>query len=467
MFLETLSKVFNTFGAPVFVPIVIFIISKILHVKTKKAFYSALYAGVGLEGFTLLLNSFTPIISPVVTQMVTGTGIKLPVFDVGWQSAAIVGYSTQAGMIYLVVALALQTILFVVKWTDVFQPGDLWNNYSYMVWGSMIYASSKNMMLALACMIVLNLYSLLTAELIANRWSNYYNYPNCTIIAMHNIEPAIFAVAIDPLLNKLGLNKVKLNPENLQRKLGFFGEPIALGLLLGILIGILGNIHALNHLKSWGQIATVGIATSAIMAIFPKIAGIFAQAFLPLTEAARKSAMKDGKGRKWFLGVNDATGYGEPATLISGIILIPVMVVIAMILPGNRTLPVVDLIAIPFMVEGIVCLVNGNILKVIITGVIWFTLGLFMCSYTAPLFTSIAATSGVTLPVGALMVTSFNVIGKPIYGLIFLAFLSKSPILIAAVVIIYLVLWYLFRKNKTAIYDYLEKNAMKNEAIEE
>ena len=177
--------------------------------------------------------------------------------------------------------------------------------------------------------------------------------------------------------------------------------------------------------------------------------------------------MKDGKGRKWFLGVNDATGYGEPATLISGIILIPIMVVIAMILPGNRTLPVVDLIAIPFMVEGIVCLVNGNILKVIITGIIWFTLGLYMCTYTAPLFISIAATSGVTLPAGALMVTSFNIIGKPIFGLIFLAFLSKSPILIAAVVIIYLVLWFLFRKNKTAIYDYLEKNALKNEAIED
>lgn len=467
MFLETLSKVFSTFGAPVFVPVVIFIISKILHVKTKKAFYSALYAGVGLEGFTLLLNSFTPIISPVVTQMVKGTGIQLPVFDVGWQSAAIVGYSTQAGMIYLGVALALQTILFLVKWTDVFQPGDLWNNYSYMVWGSMIYASSKNMMLALACMIVLNLYSLLTAELIANRWSNYYKYPNCTIIAMHNIEPAIFAVAIDPVLNLFGLNKVKLNPDTLQRKLGFFGEPIALGLMLGVLIGILGNIHALNLLKSWGQIATVGIATSAIMAIFPKIAGLFAQAFLPLTEAARKSATKDGNGRKWFLGVNDATGYGEPATLISGIILIPIMVVIAMILPANRTLPVVDLIAIPFMVEGIVCLVNGNILKVIITGVIWFTLGLYMCSYTAPLFTSIAATSGVNLPAGALLVTSFNVIGKPIMGLVFLAFLSKSPILIAIVVVIYFVLWFLFRKNKTAIYDYLEKNALKNEAIEE
>lgn len=462
MFLQALKEIFQTFGSPVFVPVIIFVIAKILKVNTKKAFFSALYAGVGLEGFTLLLNAFTPIITPVVKSMVENTGIQLPVFDVGWQATALVAYSTEAGMVFLGVGLLVQTVLFVAKWTDVFQPGDLWNNYSYMVWGSMVYLATQNILLSLGCMILLNMYSLLIAEILAKRWSNYYNYPNCTIIAMHNIEVAIFTVLFDPLLNSLGLNKIKLSPEQLQKKLGFFGEPVSLGLLLGIFIGIMGNFKSLNTLPAWGQVMTMGIATSAIMAIFPRVAGLFAQAFLPITEAARKAVKKDSKARQWYLGVNDATGYGEPATLISGIILIPVMVFLAIVLPGNQVLPVVDLLALPFMVQGIVPLVNGNIFKVLITGAIWFSAGLYMCTYTAPMFTEICASVGVHLPVGALLITSFNILGKPLMGLVFLAFLSQSPILIAIAVGVYLMAYLTFRKNKESIYNYLDQNALKN-----
>lgn len=468
MFFRDLKYLFDTFGAPVFVPIIIFVISKILKVTTKKSFFSALYVGVGLEGFSLLINSFTPIITPIVKQMVNSTGIDLPVFDIGWQATALVAYSTNVGIMFLCVGLVLQICLFLLKWTDVFQPSDLWNNYSYMVWGSMAYVVTKSMSLALGLMIFLNLVSLLIAEIMANRWSNYYHYPNCTIISLHNIEPAIFAVILDPVLNKLGLNKIRLNPEGLKKKLGFLGEPVSLGLLLGLLIGILGNISRINTIAGWGQITITGVATAAIMAIFPKVADIFAQAFLPISEAASKAVKgESGSKRKWFLGVNDAAGYGEPATLISGTILIPIMVVIAMILPGNKTLPVVDLVALPFMVEGIVCLVNGNILKVLITGVIWFSIGLLMCTHTAPLFTQIAASVGIKLPVGALLITSFNILGKPLVGLIFMAFLTKSPILIGICIIVYLIVYFLFKKNKNAVYDYLEKTAAKNEYVKE
>src|SRR5699024_1210440 len=174
-----------------------------LKVKTAKAFSAGLYAGVGLTGFTLIINSYTPIISNVVQKMVDQTGINLPVFDVGWQSTSIVAYATDIGMIYIVVALLLQTGLFFIKWTDVFQPSDLWNNYSYMVWGSMVYLLTGNIWLGLGIMVLTNLYSLLISDLLARRWSSFYGYPRSTIIALHNIEPTIFGIIMDPLWNKL------------------------------------------------------------------------------------------------------------------------------------------------------------------------------------------------------------------------------------------------------------------------
>lgn len=461
--LEFMKSIIDTFGSAIIVPIIIFIIAKIFKVTTKKSFLSAVYAGVALQGFTLILNSFTPIITPVINRMVEGTGVNLPVFDVGWQATSLVAFSTSAGMIYLGLGILLQTILFLIKWTDVFQPSDLWNNYSYMVWGAMVIGVTGNFPLGIGCMVLLNLYSLLISELVAKRWSSYYRYPNCTIIAMHNVEASVFAVFADPIYNKLGLNKIKLNPKELEKKLGFLGEPITLGLFLGMFIGILGNMTRITTMEAWGEIMKVGISTSAVMAIFPKVASMFAQAFAPITEAARKIMQKAGN-REWYIAVNDAVGYGEPATLISGLILIPIMLVVAMILPGNKVLPVVDLLAIPYMVQGLVAIHNGNIPKVLVSGIIWFGLGLYICTSTAPLFTDMATGIGVAIPAGAMLITSFNILGKPLMGLVFFAFLSSNPIYIGLAVVSYFILWALFRKNKTSILDYLEKQALKNVA---
>lgn len=142
--LEILNNIFNIFSAPVFVPVILFFIALILRVDTKKAFFSALYAGIGLEGFTLLLNSYVPIVVPVVQKMVTNTGVNLPIFDIGWQAASVVAYSTTVGMIFLGLGIVLQLALFLVRWTDIFQPSDLWNNYSYMAWGPYDIPYNKN-----------------------------------------------------------------------------------------------------------------------------------------------------------------------------------------------------------------------------------------------------------------------------------------------------------------------------------
>ena len=296
---------------------------------------------------------------------------------------------------------------------------------------------------------------------------------------MHNVEPAIFAIAIDPILNLLGLNKVKLNPKSIEKKLGFIGEPMTLGFILGGIIGILGNVGKLTSMAGWGSVFTAAIATAAIMAIFPKIASMFAQAFAPITEAARVF-MKNSGDREWYIAVNDAVGYGEPATLTSGLLLIPIMVVIATVLPGNQVLPVVDLLAIPYMVQGLVAVYKGNMSKILVAGVIWFSLGLLMCTYTAPLFTDeatdavleragadVARGAGFAIPAGAAMITSFNILGKPMLGFVFLAFLSGNPLFIGIAVAVYAVAFFIFKTKNAQIVAYLDRQADKNDAANE
>ena len=454
--LELLQNILNSFGAAVVVPIMLFIVALFLKVEPKKAFQSALNAGVGLTGFNLIVNSFVPIITPVINSMVDQTGINLPVLDTGWQATSVIAYSTQIGIIYLVVGLALQVFLFLIKWTDVFMPSDMWNNYSFMVWGSMLYLITNNITISMACMIVQNLYVLLFGELISKRWANYYNFPGTTLTAPHHVSSAPYAILMNWILDKLGAGKINWDPQSIKKKLGFLGEPVTLGLMLGMMIGITGNLSRLNTLDGWGSVFSVGLATAAVMAVFPRVASIFASAFTSLTNASKKTAKGSGKNREWVLSVNDAVGYGEPATLITGLILIPVLVLLAVVLPGNETLPVVDLIALPYCVEMIVCASKGNVFKGIISGIIWFIIGLYVCTFTAPYFTEVAAQVGVAIPEGAMMITSFGILNNPIMAAIFLVFLSENYFLMAGIVVLYFVFYYLFKKNKVKVWDFIE-----------
>jgi galactitol PTS system EIIC component len=457
MFFDTLKAVFDTFGPSVFVPLVIFVIALFLKVTPKKAFMSALSAGVGLMGFSLVIGAYGPIVTPIINSMVENTGVNLPVFDVGWQATSIVAYSTEIGMIFVGMAILLQTILFLVRWTNVFQPGDLWNNYSYMVWGSMVYLLTKNIWLGFAVMVMQMLYTQLFAEMIQKRWSKYYQYPNCTLASLHTVSITPYAIVMDWVLNKFGLQKVQADPESFRKRLGFIGEPMSLGLFLGLFIGIVGNFTRLNTLAAWGQIFTNGIATSAVMSVFPKISSIFAGSFSAITEASKKS-IKGSKG-EWYLSVNDATGYGESATLITGIMLMPLVLVVAFILPGNRTLPMLDLVAIPYLIQPIIAVSNGNIAKSTISGVIWFAIALLVASATAPLFTEVALSVGIPLASGVALVTSFGILAQPMAVLIFLPFISGNPILIGLVVVAYFVFYFLMKKYKANLHDYLETNA--------
>ncbi len=459
--MQATSEVFATFGSAVFVPVIIYVISLTLGVDSKKAFFSAIYAGIGLTGFAWLINSYIPIIVPAVNALVETTGFDLPIVDIGWQATSVIAYATRAGMMFLGFGLLFQVVLFLTKWTNVFMPGDLWNNYSYMFWGSLVYVATNDIWLAMACMFIQVLYNAIFVEMNSKRWATYYGYPNCVVPAPH-ISPATpFAVAGNWVLNKLGAYKIRWRPEDIRKRIGFLGEPIILGLILGLLIGVLGHLSDIGTLAAWGNIATIAISTSAIMAIFPRVANIFAGAFMPITEAARKRNLKGAKvGDEMYIGINDATGYGEPATLISGIILIPIMLLLCVVLPGNQTLILVDLIAIAFIIQPIVAATNGNIFKTVLLSSIWFSIGLYICTITAPFFTQVYSQFAAEPLQEGMMVTSGMIANKPIMGgLIYLPIMNYKWVGVAVLLAIYFPVYFLWKKNKVKVQDFMETQA--------
>lgn len=471
--LQTFMSIFTTLGDIVVVPIVIFIVALCLRVKAKTAMMSAILVGVGLVGFGWIINAFTPVVTKIVRQMVSITGINLPIVDIGWQTAALVSFHSTVGITFFIVGLILEIVLFLIGYTKVFFATNLWMNWGFMIWGTLAYFVTHNFWLSLGLSIFMMLYVLLTAEVQADRYSAYYKINNGTVGAAHNMENVVPAIILDPLWNLLHFDRIHVTPDSIKNKLGVFGEPTFIGAILGIIIGILGNLKNLNSFVAWGQILKFGIQLSAVMTIFPLVAHLFAQAFKPLTdEITERYSKAESKNvneidsiknkKRWFLAVDDGLGYGEPATIISGTILIPIVILLAFILPGNKTLPVVDLVSIPFMIESIIAVTNGNILKTIANAIVWFSLGLYMCSFIAPIYTQAVAHYGVALPAGAVMIASFNVMCRPLNGLVFLAWISGNPIYIGLTIVIYAGFQVFLRTRRTKIWMYLKKMADKN-----
>ena len=471
--LEALQKFFDVFGAAIVVPVMIFIVSLFLKVSPKRAFFSALRAGVGLTGFGWIISAFTPLVTKYIQQMVDTAGLNLPIVDIGWQTGSLTAFSSSIGLSFFVFFFLFELLLFLFGITRVFVPSNLWNNFGYMIWGTMAYAATGNFILSFAFMVFVLLYSLIMSEVVAERWSEYYRVKNATINSIHNIETLIPALVLDPLWNLIGINKVKLNPESLKTKLGIFGEPMTLGFLLGMIIGILGSLKNLASLEAWGGILGFAMSLAAVMTIFPLITGVFASAFGPLAEAVEKNKKKESEEedgladkKRWFIAVDDGVGFGEPATIIAGLILVPIMVLISLILPGNRALPVVDLIAIPFMIEAMIAVSKGNILKAILNGIVWFSLGLYAASALGPIYTEAVQQYGSVLPAGVVLIMSFNLLAHPLTALVFFAWISGNPLWIGVTIAVYLVSLFFLRTKRESIYAYLRKMADKNSGFE-
>lgn len=460
-FFDTLKLIFDTFANYITVPIIIFIICKIFRTPTKRAFQSAVLVGVGLMGMSFVTTAFGNVLTPLIQRMVEVSGIDKPGLDIGWQAVASVAYSTDLGMMFIGVGLLFQVAVWFLKITDIFMPSDLWNNYSISVWGSFLFLLCGNMPLAFALMFFVNLVTLLIAESVQKRWSTYYGYPGCAMTAPHHNGDAPMYLVLNIVFSKLGFDKIKANPQAIKKKIGFMGEPMYIGLVIGLVLGIVGNVDRLATIEAWGNVAQVAVTCAAVMAIFPRIAGMFAAGFGALTEYSHKTLAKSkyGKDRQFIVAVNDALGYGEAATLTTGLLVIPFAILIAFVLPGNVVIPLMVLPSLPYMVEIPVALSNGNVVKALVMALIVFCAKLLMASYWAEAFTQIAAETGFEAAVEAVASGTFVlgfIMSNCTAGLITMAFLTQNPVIIAAVVAVYVVLFVLFKKNKVRFQDYLE-----------
>ena len=81
---------------------------------------------------------------------------------------------------------------------------------------------------------------------------------------------------------------------------------------------------------------------------------------------------------------------GHPTTLVVSVILIPVILAIAVFLPGNEFLPLASLAGMFYLFPLILPFTKGNVVKTLIIGLIALIIGLYFVTDMAPDFTMAA-----------------------------------------------------------------------------
>lgn len=391
-------------GASVMLPIIIFIVGLVFRVPVKKAIVSGITVGIGMIGINLVINLLTTSVGPAAQAMVERFGLNLTIIDAGWPAVAAGTWAQPIAAVMIPVILIVNMIMLALKWTKTLNI-DIWNYWHMSAAAATGYIVTGNFFFGIFCGIVYTILVQIIADKTAPQLQKYYGLEGISFTTGSAQGYALLGIPIGWVVDRIpGINKLDVKPETIQKRFGIFGEPMIMGIIIGMFLGILGGY-------SFAGILQIGMTMGGVMFLMPRMVKILMEGLIPIQESAQQMLQKRYGDREIYLGMDAALATGSPAALATGLLMVPITLFIAVILPGNRVLPFADLATIPFFAALIVPSRKGNILHSVISLTIVITLALWMATDYAPVITQMAQ-GIVEFPQGAAEISNFDTGGN-------------------------------------------------------
>lgn len=345
-------------GSTVIVPIVLIILGLIFRVGWAKAVRGGVTTGVGLAGLFLVVNLIIEALQPAVQALADRMGVAKAIVDVNWADAGIAwGWPGIGGlMLTIIVVNVLMVVLRLTKtiWTDV------WSYWHGSALAGFVWAITDSVIWGIVAGTVYLVLGAWMSDLTAKRYQEFNDMPGIGVPCGTTVQASLFAIPIVWLLDRIpGLKDWDASPEGIKKRFGLVGEPAILGLLLGIIIGILAGYNVSGMLNLGMQVATM-------MVVLPRMVSIISEGLVPITMSIVQFMRERFKDREIFVAVDCAVLLGHPAVMASAVILFPISVLLAAVLPGVEMLPIASLAVIPFWAGAVVPYTKGNVIKTVI-----------------------------------------------------------------------------------------------------
>ena len=368
-------------GASVMMPIIFTVIGLCIGMKFGQALKSGLYVGVGFVGLGVVTALLTTNFNDPLKAICDLYHLQLNVFDMGWPAAASVAYNTAVGALIIPICLGINVLMLLTKTTSTLNI-DLWNYWHFAFIGAVAYfVMGESLAWGYFAAIVCYIITLVLADITAPKFQKYYDLDGISIPQPFCQSFMPFAVVINKVLDKIpGFSRLDVDAEGLKRKFGVFGEPLLLGVIVGILIGVAAHFDV-------KMVLTLGVTMGAVMELIPRITKLFIDGLKPISVKAQEMVDKRLHGRKVHIGMSPALVIGHPTTLVVSILLIPTVLIISVILPGNQFLPLASLAGMFYLFPIVLPYTKGNVVKTFIIGLVALIFGLYFVTDMAPDFT--------------------------------------------------------------------------------
>lgn len=378
-----LIQYFVDLGPNVVLPILIFLFGMVLGAKPRKAFIAGITVGIGFIGLNLITGLLGDSLGPAAQQMVERFDLSLNTIDVGWPAASAISYGTVLGSLAIPIGIGVNLILLFLGMTKTLMV-DIWNFWHAAFIASLVYIVTNNFSLGIFSMVTYLCLMYLLGDIIAPTIKKFYGFPNITFPHGTSAPGFIVAIPLNWLFDHIpGLKDIEADPESIQKRFGVFGETTVMGLIIGIIMGLLAGYSIKDTLN-------LGITLAAVMLLLPRMVSLLMEGLTPISEAANQFVKKRFPGRELNIGMDSALSVGHPAVLSSSLILVPITIALAFLLPGNKTIPFGDLATITYAVCLMAPVFKGNIIRTVLGGSIYMISILYITSWVAPIVTQAA-----------------------------------------------------------------------------
>lgn len=326
----------------------------------------------------------------------------------------------------------MNVLLLSLRATDTLDV-DIWNYHHMAIVGVLVYFVTDNIFVAVASAAVMAFITFKLSDWTSPLVERFFGIPNVSLPTMSFLSSVIIAYPMNWVLDRIpGVNKISMDLNKAQKYLGIFGESTMLGFILGCIIGGLAKY-------SVGAAFNLGVHMAAVMVLIPKMTSLFVEGLMPISEAATEFTSKRFKNRKFLIGLDAAVVVGDSRVITTALVLIPLTILMAAILPGNRVMPFADLAVITFRIALVVAIARGNVFRSILMGLVVMAAILYAGTLTSPVLTAVATQTG--LDFKGQMISSFASVSMTISFLVYQVFINNLmitvPILLIALGVIY------------------------------
>lgn len=388
-------------GASVMLPIIIFILGVVMKAGVGKSFKAGITIGIGFTGIGLVTGLLANQLGPVAQQMTERLGLNMDIIDIGWPAMSSITWAWSAAGLMIPICLIVNIVLLSLKLTKTMNV-DIWNYWQFAFVGAAVAVVTDSVIIGLAAGALISALALILADFTAPYIEKYFDMPGISFPHLTALGCLPIVYPLMWILDRIpGINKIEISAESLRKKFGIFGEPMMMGLIIGFVLAALAGAEPQVILQT-------GIGLASVMYLMPKMVSCLMEGLMPISEAAQEMMSKRFEGREIYIGLDAAVALGEPAVIAVGLVLVPITILLAVILPGNRILPFADLAVIPYIVCLFTAMSKGNIFRSLVIGTVVMGCVLLMASTLGPIETPLAISAGVSIPDGATLIGNLD-----------------------------------------------------------